>query len=198
MRTLNKQHHICAQWSLRLCHFFHNPGGKAYATKHREDADRVHNEIAALMRTLLMAVPGGYFVRHQDGDLKYIVAFGSPEAALCWCLAVQECMLYVAWPSSALKNWETEWDADETAVFVGPRCGSLTRWRWECEKGMSLSPLDVDDLPLTSGSARLRLKMGVCEGVPSSIMPDHMGRRVLHDHPATSLLAYSLICAPPL
>jgi hypothetical protein len=25
-----------------------------------------------------------------------------------------------------------------------------------------------------------RLKMGVCEGVPSSIMPDHMGRADYH------------------
>ena len=24
-------------------------------------------------------VPGGYFVRHQDGDFKYLVTFNAPE-----------------------------------------------------------------------------------------------------------------------
>ena len=27
----------------------------------------------------LVQVPGGYFVRHQDGDFKYLVAFNAPE-----------------------------------------------------------------------------------------------------------------------
>ncbi|GAX78935.1 hypothetical protein CEUSTIGMA_g6375.t1 [Chlamydomonas eustigma] len=124
-------------------------GGKAYASRSRGDAQQVIAEIAALMRSLLRQVPGGYFVRQQDGDMKFIVAFNSPEAALYWCLAVQQCMLYIAWPSSAMKHWETEWGDEDELVFRGPR-----------------------------------LKMGVCEGTPSSIMPDHMGRA---DYNGTSI-----------
>jgi hypothetical protein len=35
----------------------------------------------------------------QEGDLKYMVAFGSARSALEWCLLVQEAALYLNWPN---------------------------------------------------------------------------------------------------
>ena len=113
----------------------------------------------------LMQVPGGYFVRQQDGDLKYLVAFNSPEvraadlvpsgatyqqclcvclgglcyccesagpyqgcfyihvqAALCWCMAMQECAMCLSWPDSALRHWATERGEAGQLLFRGPRC----------------------------------------------------------------------------
>ena len=69
----------------------------------------------------------------------------SPQAALLWCLAVQECAIYAEWPHSTLKFWATERDSRDRILFRGPR-----------------------------------LKMGVCEGSPASIMPDHLGRADYH------------------
>ena len=76
----------------------------------------------------------------------------SLQAAVLWCLAVQECSMLWDWPYSALKYWATERDArasertsDHGLLFRGPR-----------------------------------LKMGVCEGSPASIMPDHLGRADYH------------------
>jgi hypothetical protein len=34
----------------------------------------------------------------QEGDLKYMVAFGSAASALEWCLLVQQAALYLHWP----------------------------------------------------------------------------------------------------
>lgn len=34
-------------------------------------------------------VPGGYLLRQEAGDLKYMAAFNCPEAALSWAIAVQ-------------------------------------------------------------------------------------------------------------
>ena len=31
------------------------------------------------MRSVLRQIPGGYLVKHRDGDLKYLVVFSSPE-----------------------------------------------------------------------------------------------------------------------
>ena len=69
----------------------------------------------------------------------------SPQAALLWCLAVQECAIYAEWPHSAMKFWAAERDSRDRILFRGPR-----------------------------------LKMGVCEGSPASIMPDHLGRADYH------------------
>ena len=185
-------------------------GGKQYSAWNRQDAREVHLQLLAVMYSVLRQVPGGYFVRHQDGEFKYIVVFSKPEvrtgtphqsmwgvtvgsffgprartrlidsdlpsgyigsggllvvqaclakasislhvrtllcvqAALHWCLAVQECALYTEWPATALKYWATERDSRDHVLFRGPR-----------------------------------LKMGVCEGSPASIMPDHMGRADYH------------------
>ena len=120
-------------------------GGKAFAAKSRGEAEQMHLEIVALMKSLLRVVPGGYFVRQQDGDLKYLVAFSSSEASFLWCLAVQEAMMYLKWSPAVLHNWKEERAGDGSLLFRGPR-----------------------------------LKMGICEGLARSILPDHMGRADYH------------------
>ncbi len=65
-------------------------GGKTFAARHRRDVRRVNDVCAACIRSCLRVVPGGYLCRLQDGDLKYMVAFASPEVrgtgmATPWC-----------------------------------------------------------------------------------------------------------------
>lgn len=43
------------------------------------------------------------------------------QAALLWCLAVQECAMYVDWPGAALRYWPEEWEGAQL-LFRGPRC----------------------------------------------------------------------------
>jgi hypothetical protein len=43
-----------------------------------------------------------------------------PQAALLWCVTVQECSVYLDWPSSALKQWPQE-EVGGRIVFRGPR-----------------------------------------------------------------------------
>ena len=54
-------------------------GGKLYAAQNRIDGRAVHMQVVALMRSILRQVPGGYLVRHQDGELKYLAVFERPE-----------------------------------------------------------------------------------------------------------------------
>ncbi|WIA10689.1 hypothetical protein OEZ85_010869 [Tetradesmus obliquus] len=99
---------------------------------------------------------GGYLCRVQEGDLRFMVAFASPVAALEWCLVVQEAAMYLPWPTEPVLLYEgctVERDAQGHIVFRGPR-----------------------------------IKMGVCEGVPSSIFPDHEGRADYHG-PAVNMAA---------
>jgi hypothetical protein len=37
----------------------------------------------------------GYFVRQQDGDLKYMVVFHKPEVCVCVCVCVSHDFVYV-------------------------------------------------------------------------------------------------------
>jgi hypothetical protein len=55
------------------------------------DLQRLTTSAAHLKRRLLLLLP-------QEGDLKYMVAFGSARSALEWCLLVQEAALYLNWP----------------------------------------------------------------------------------------------------
>ena len=55
-------------------------GGKQYASsRSKADARDMHLELVAIMRGALRQVPGGYFVRHQDGEFKYLVVFSQAE-----------------------------------------------------------------------------------------------------------------------
>ncbi|GAX74576.1 hypothetical protein CEUSTIGMA_g2025.t1 [Chlamydomonas eustigma] len=122
-------------------------GGKDYAKKHREEAHVIHTIIAGIIHDTMRQVPGSYLCRMQDGDLKYMVVFSTPAAAIAWCLVMQETMLYASWPPSVLSyvKFRTEYSQDQRLMFRGPR-----------------------------------LKMGVCEGQPKTIIPDHLARADYH------------------
>ncbi|GAX72947.1 hypothetical protein CEUSTIGMA_g402.t1 [Chlamydomonas eustigma] len=116
--------------------------GKMFSSKDRRAALVLQMELEAAMMSVMRQVPSGYLVRHQEAELKYIAAFGRAEDALCWCLAVQECSMYLEWSVPVLRAWPSEEKTGgKGLLFRGPR-----------------------------------LKMGVCEGVPSSISPDYVGR----------------------
>lgn len=123
-------------------------GGKYYAaTKSRNNARLVHIICSACIRETLRHVKGGYLCREQDGDLKYMVVFHDSEAALKWCLIIQEVLLYQDWPEAVLSypKFKEEFGEDDMLLFRGPR-----------------------------------LKMGICEGPPKTILPDHLGRADYH------------------
>lgn len=96
-----------------------------------------------LMLQLLRAFPGSYLVRAQQGDLKYMLAFTSPAAAVSWGLTLQEASLYLPYPQEVLglSSFGVQLDEGGRLVFRGPR-----------------------------------FAMGLSEGTPKVIMPDHLGR----------------------
>ncbi|GAX74580.1 hypothetical protein CEUSTIGMA_g2029.t1 [Chlamydomonas eustigma] len=118
----------------------------------RHVANIVNNLITHIVQKALTEVNGGYLCRIQGGDLKYMLAFSNPKAALIWCLTVQEAMLFVDWSPEVLKyekfgvvRQQEDGSQPSRLLFRGPR-----------------------------------LKMGVCEGRVESIFPDHMGRADYH------------------
>ena len=57
-------------------------GGSQYASsasKGKADAHDVHLELLAVMRGALRQLPGGYLVRRQTGEFKYLAVFAHPE-----------------------------------------------------------------------------------------------------------------------
>ena len=54
-------------------------GGKQYAAWNKADVHSVHDELMTIMHGVLTQIPGGYFVRHQEGELRYMVAFDEPQ-----------------------------------------------------------------------------------------------------------------------
>ena len=82
-------------------------GGKQFVSRHRREGHEVHNILVSMLRSVLQQVwmagtvwrsssasrypekshvvtqvDGGYFVRQQDGELKYMVVFHTPEVLL--------------------------------------------------------------------------------------------------------------------
>ena len=118
--------------------------GAAALKRRRSTCREIHQLLLTAMRDVLRFVAGGgYWCQHWAGDLKYMLAFSSPRAALEWCLLVQELTMYLPWSQQVLmaKGCMVEYDLRGKLVFRGPR-----------------------------------LKMGVCEGAPQKVMPDHLGR----------------------
>ena len=115
-------------------------GGKVFAARSRADAKVVHETLSSVISDTIKDFPGGYLCRKQDGDLKYMLAFDSPCAALAWCLVMQEASMYADWPDTVLLYFKEQY-VSRKLVFRGPR-----------------------------------LKMGVCNGLPKTVIPDHLGR----------------------
>ena len=60
-------------------------GGSQYASsasKGKADAHDVHLELLAVMRGALRQLPGGYLVRRQAGEFKYLAVFAHPEVGM--------------------------------------------------------------------------------------------------------------------
>ena len=102
------------------------------------------------------------------------------QAAMLWCISVQECAMCVLWPASCLQDWPEEYGAGGQLLFRGPR--------WAVGRRAASSPRQCGDPTAQIISpfihpamfSLFRLKMGVCEGSPRSILPDHMGRADYH------------------
>jgi hypothetical protein len=83
---------------------------------------------------------GGYLCRVQEGDLRFMVAFASPAAALEWCLVVQEAAMFLPWPAEPVLLYEgctVERDGNGRIVFRGPRikmgvCECTDGWQVFC------------------------------------------------------------------
>ncbi|GAX79288.1 hypothetical protein CEUSTIGMA_g6729.t1 [Chlamydomonas eustigma] len=134
------------------CVFCMVEDGKLYASRYRQDAMEVGQNLVAIMRSVLGQVAGGYVVKYQYSDLKFMLVFTKPEDAVYWCMAVQFCITYGDWPTSALNFWRMESGDQGQIMFRGPRQARV----------MLLNTY--------------LLKMGVCKGTPSTIIPDHVGR----------------------
>lgn len=95
------------------------------------------------MLQLLRSFPGSYLVRAQQGDMRYMLAFNSPAAAVAWGLTLQEASLYLPYPQAVLglSSFGVQLDEGGRLVFRGPR-----------------------------------FKMGLSQGSPKVILPDHQGR----------------------
>jgi hypothetical protein len=127
---------------------------------------------AALSRVLLAAlrlVPGGYLCRQRPGDLKYMAAFASPQAALAWCLLVQATLERLPWrgpppptPGAATAGAAPAGAAGAAAAEPAGAAGT------------------ADAPPPLLPPVGLRLCMGAAQGVPQSILPDHLGRADYH------------------
>lgn len=77
-----------------------------------------------LMLHVLCLVPGGYMVRAQEGELRYVLTFTSPSAAIEWCLVVQEAALYLPYSQNLLQYRGLRVQHDSASgrlVFRGPR-----------------------------------------------------------------------------
>lgn len=93
---------------------------KAYSLRNRSDARQVHLALQAVIRSVVRQVPGGYFVKEQDGELKFMLAFKHPTVALMVCMAIQECAMYADWPKSVHRQWPPERDGQQL-LYRGPR-----------------------------------------------------------------------------
>ena len=150
----------------------------------------VHGEMVALVRSALRKIPGGYLVRQQDGDLKYLIAFSNSEAALYFCATLQLLALYATWPPSALKHWSEEWDPDTgellfrwAMALAWPLHGSCMALAWHLHGScMALAWPFLDPYPHATWLILRgpRLKMGMCEGQANSVIPDHLGKADYH------------------
>jgi hypothetical protein len=89
------------------------------------DRRLLHQLLQQLMLTAARHLPGGgYMVRAQEGELRYMLAFATPTAAAEWCLLVQEAALYLPYPEQLLlqcKALRVEHDTAGRLVFRGPR-----------------------------------------------------------------------------
>ncbi|WIA12661.1 hypothetical protein OEZ85_006309 [Tetradesmus obliquus] len=139
-------------------------GGRALLRRRQDAGLLVHAVIGRLMQVALLALPerdarpDGYVCREQEGGLKFMAAFRDSARAVEWCLLVQELLSAVPWPNDVLEDY---------------------------------APVAAEALGSSSSSSSSRapvLRMGLAEGTPHSILPDHLGRADYHG-PSVNLAA---------
>ncbi|WIA42187.1 hypothetical protein OEZ86_009450 [Tetradesmus obliquus] len=159
-------------------------GGAARVHRRPEVARLLHATLSRLMQALLLALPcrDGYLARQQEGELKYMLAFASPARALEWALLLQEVLLHVPWPAAVLDAFASS-------------CSSSSHGRPEPRTSTSSSVHDGSCCSTgSSSSGRPRLNIGLAEGQPQCIGPDHLGRADYHA-PFVNLAARMLAAA---
>lgn len=121
------------------------------------------------------------------------------QAALEWCLLLQEALLWQDWPALLVQGSKTPAAAsgvNTPAASVHPAAAPLpaaaaARIRAAAGAGAGADMLlsgaagaaaDGDDAGVRSRVLTCwpRMKMGVAAGSPQSVMPDHMGRADYH------------------
>ncbi|KAF6257722.1 hypothetical protein COO60DRAFT_1203083 [Scenedesmus sp. NREL 46B-D3] len=162
-------------------------GGAAALARRPEVARLLHSTLSRLMQALLLALPcregrpDGYLARQQEGEFKYMLAFSSPARALEWALLLQEVMLHVPWPAPVLDAFASS-------------CSSSNLGRPELRTSTSSSFHDGPCCNSGSSSGRPVLDIGLAEGQPQCIGPDHLGRADYHA-PFVNLAARMLAAA---
>ncbi|KAF5828611.1 hypothetical protein DUNSADRAFT_17324 [Dunaliella salina] len=111
-----------------------------------KEVRQVERGLLQSARSCLDQVQGDGYLCRVFGNLKLMLCFSKPEAALAWSCALQESMMAQTWPKAVLKDPFREGrDTRGHLIFRGPR-----------------------------------LKIGISQGRPDSIQPDHLGRSDYH------------------
>eukprot|EP00878_Enallax_costatus_P019307 GHUV01020367.1.p1 GENE.GHUV01020367.1~~GHUV01020367.1.p1 ORF type:complete len:869 (+),score=259.19 GHUV01020367.1:252-2609(+) len=146
-------------------------GGKTLVRKKPEVARIVHNALGRIMQLLLMAMPerdghqDGYLCRQQEGVLKYMLAFREPARAVEWALLLQEVLLHIPWPDEVLQELGASASAPQSLIA-------------QTSSAAQTASGDSDGSPKRSAGimpgGQLKMKIGLAEGHPDSISPDHL------------------------
>jgi hypothetical protein len=106
---------------------------------------------------------------------------------VAWCLVTQEALLYAPWTGMLpkLDCFKEATGPGGEPLFRGPRyhargsgLGSFDRGALDhiALQSITLNVPNGPSLFLSNPLPSRRLKMGICEGYPKSILPDHVGR----------------------
>lgn len=175
------------------------------------DARTVHKLLRESILCTLKAFPGAYLCQDQELELRFMLAFGSPKVRsggrhgvawfwggigrACHPLRLQcgdmrgggeeQCNV-----TSSLHD--ERWFFSTTQMFSAPQ--TALAWCLETQEYLMYLPWPPAVLALPCFQPEIdgqsetllfrgpRLKMGVCEGRPRSIQPDHLARADYHGH----------------
>ncbi|KAF8059749.1 CSN6 [Scenedesmus sp. PABB004] len=168
---------------------------------HRTDAARVvHATLAHLMQALLLALGGGpagrrwqgYLCRAQEAELQYMLAFSDPPRALEWALLLQEVLQHLPWPPHVLEACEC---SGAGGAHACPPPAPPAPPQHPARRADSARPRSSSDSSGAPGGwGRPCIKIGLADGPPSAIGPDHLGRADYHG-PYVNLAARMMAAA---
>jgi hypothetical protein len=183
-------------------------GAPGYAYKRqRREAHAVSKAIRRCMLQMLDEVQegqhdarDGYLCRCQEADLKYMVAFASPHKAVQWCLLVQVRRLVLVVVGCGRRGASASavrgalggtkvlpWTLQPTPTLHTHTHNVLQEammyFNWPghvlAHPGFEEVLNPITGLPVFRGP---RLRMGLAEGQPNSVLPDHTGRANYYGH----------------